>query len=272
MPLEKVYYWPQWFTKTLSKKERLAIDKKFIEKLGHGNIFLWRALNLYDDILDGDGPPEILPLANSYYRRWLEIYYRLGLPPDFYRLFNRLISDLDTANRRETRQDAAQNIKRLPRFGNLLLLSKKSLPLSCGPLAILASLGYKTNSQRTQATLEFFRAALAAKQLSDDSYDWREDLATGKITMANVLVLKAAAEDRKRPDMLSEPSAANIFFTDYAAPRLKKAISDLRRRAEDCAQSAQIDPDSRFVKEIIGPLKKAVRTADRFQRRDVSPS
>jgi hypothetical protein len=257
MPLEKIYYWPRWFAETLSKKERLIINTGLIKKLGHGNILLWRALNLYDDILDGDKGPETLPLANSYYRRWLEIYYRLGLKPDFYKLFNRLISDLDVANRREIKRSR----KYQPRLTNPLSLARKSLPLSCGPLAILASLGYKANSQRTQATLIFFRAALAAKQLSDDAYDWREDLRAGKITMANALVLRAAAKNRKRPDTLSKPAFADVLFANYASPRLRKIILNLCRQAKKHAQSAHISPGSRFVQALIGPLEKAAKMA-----------
>ncbi len=83
MTLEKPYFWPEWFAAELDAGEKKKIKPKLILKLNRANLYLWRALNIYDDFLDGAGQAMRLPLANRYYRRFLEIYYRLNLKTDF---------------------------------------------------------------------------------------------------------------------------------------------------------------------------------------------
>ena len=101
MPTEKVYFWPQWFADSLPIQPKREISKAVIRKLGRANTYLWRALNIYDDFLDGRGRPSRLSAANQYYRRYFTICYSLKLPGDFYKLLTAVMDDLDTANREE---------------------------------------------------------------------------------------------------------------------------------------------------------------------------
>ncbi|HBA36596.1 TPA: hypothetical protein DCZ15_01845 [Candidatus Falkowbacteria bacterium] len=273
MPREKAYFWPEWFAAALPWHQRRLITPRLIAKLNRANLYLWRALNIYDDFLDGDGRPERLPRGNDYYRRFLDSYYRLNLRADFYLLFNRWLKDLDNCNRREILQNKItvdngkiNYSKNLPDFSDLKNPARKSLPLGLGPLAMLSVLGYSVNSPEAQQTVNFFRAACAAKQLSDDARNWREDLTDGRITAANVLVLRAAAERHLNLDLHQKSEIADLLFATQAAGEISENIRQLCRQARKAATKIGLSPDSRLITEILVPLESAVRKARQFHR------
>jgi hypothetical protein len=277
MKNEPAYFWPQWFlsglNQTENKKIKAArINNALLTKLNRGQFYLWRALNIYDDFLDGDGERQKLPQANSYLRRFLEIYYRLNLPADFYYLFNKIMADLEAANRAEVLESRLK-IKngrviipgRLPRFKNLAGLARKSLALALGPLALLALLGCRANSKKMRAALNFWRYALAAKQLSDDARDWFEDLRVGAITAANVLVLEVAQKRRLILDLDKKPEIVYGLFA-LATAEISGQIKNLCARAKKSACEADLNTNGRLLREIIGPLEKATEEADEFRK------
>jgi len=51
-----------------------SILKKDVILLGQANVLGWLAYTIYDDFLDEEGKPELLPLANMYLRRLIYIY------------------------------------------------------------------------------------------------------------------------------------------------------------------------------------------------------
>lgn len=289
MKIEKSYFWPQWFSEALmadeqktpggigrnikpSDRDKYNDRRALILKLNRANLYLWRALNIYDDFLDNDGRPEKLPSANTYYRRFLEIYYRLNLRPDFYSLFNKILTDLDAANREETirekikiKQGVIVAPPRLPSC-NLTSLARKSLALGLGPIAILSFLGYTAKDRKIKATLNFFRYALAAKQLSDDATDWSADLKKGVMTAANVLVLQAAKKRRLVLDLNRRPEVAHLLFVTGGAEKLAKQISGLGRLAKTEAAKIGLGAQSRLIKELITPLENAVVETENFRR------
>jgi hypothetical protein len=233
---------------------------------------LWRALNIYDDFLDGDGRSENLPTANSYYRRFLEIYYRLNLKSSFYCLFNKIIADLDEANRREVLYNKLK-IKngrifiprRLPNFPDLTKLSRKSLALGLNAIALLYISGAGKNSYKIRATLNFFRAALAAKQLADDAQDWLEDLEGGIITSANVLVLRAAKNHGLILNLRKNSKMAYLLFATEASAKLSIELGKLCQRAKSTAEKAGLNTQGPLIKNLINPLESGLREASEFR-------
>ena len=218
MSKENVYFWPEWLSVAPGPKKNKLITPALIKKLNQGQIYLWRALNIYDDFLDGEGVTEKLPLANIYLRQYLELYYRLNLPRNFYRQFNQILVAMERANQKEVRRPRLKIIKgrfysprSLPPFKNLTALSKKSLALALGPLAIMY-LQDEKDELKIKKILNFFRLALAAKQLADDAQDWLEDLNQGKITAANALVLKAARQQKLYLNWEEKPEIFYLLF------------------------------------------------------------
>ncbi len=266
--IEKAYFWPKWFIKSLSLSEQKSIPKKIINKLCYANLCLWRALNLYDDFLDGEGLPKNLPTANKYYRQFLKIYYQLKLSPGFYKIFEKIIDDLDYANRLEvsTKKLQIKNERvylppHLPYFSNLIDLSRKSLALSLWSIAIFDIIDSPKKSQNKQVALNFFRYALAAKQLSDDSCDWLDDLLAGVITPANILILRAAKKNKITLNYKKNPKIFYILFINEAAMKIATDIADLCLRAKQEGIKIGANKTSPLIRNLISPMEKKVKEA-----------
>jgi hypothetical protein len=272
MKVEKIYFWPKWFKDSLPPAEQSSIKPALINKLGRANLYLWRALNIYDDFLDNDGQPAKLPLANSYYRRYLEIYYRLNLKAGFYQLFDRIMVSLDSANQQEILQNRVKincgkidTPHELPIFTDLSWLAHKSLALGLGPIAILYSLSKTPKKSKIEVTLNFFRYALAAKQLADDSQDWFEDLQNGVITAANVSVLQAAKRRRLSLDLRRRPEVVYLLFATEATAKISHDLKKLCRRAKFYGAKINSNSDSRLITEVIGPIEVGLAEAAEFR-------
>lgn len=269
---EKVYYWPLWFSQLLSPKNQKKI-KKILPPLQTAQLFLWRALNIYDDFLDGEGKRSELPLANRYFRRYLEIHYQLDLSSDYYKLFDRVISNLESANIKEVlapklkiKNGLIIIPKNLPGQKNLAYLSAKSLALTFGPLALLSSLGYKTSGKKMKASLDFFKYALAAKQLADDSYDWLEDLANGFITAANTPILRAAKNKKIKLNLKKRPEIAQLLFAEKASPIIIRELERLCRAARREMKKINAENDNILLTKIIAPLEKSCQEVKNFKK------
>jgi len=270
MTREKVYYWPLWFSKLLSQKEQKKI-KKILPKLQTAQLFLWRALNIYDDFLDGEGKRAELPRANNYFRRYLEIHYQLNLSSDYYQLFNKVIGNLEKANINEVLapklkiKDGLVTVpKKLPSWKNIINLSDKSLALALGPLALLSALGYKTTDQKMKAGLNFFKYALAAKQLADDSYDWLEDLNHGFITAANTPILRAAGRKDIGLDFKNKPEILYLLFAQESSPIIIAEIEKFCKKAKQEIKKINKETNNFLLTKLILPLEKSCRAAEKF--------
>jgi len=268
---DQVYYWPIWLLTARAKGKNSKIKSSLLKKISQGQIYLWKALNIYDDFLDGSGQPNKLSRANAYLRRYLEIYYRLNLGKDFYRLFNSVFADLEKANQEEavqTHLEISQGQIIFPRvwpnFKNLTDLSRKSLVLALGPLVAANFLAERPDQGCRSAILDFFRFALAAKQLSDDACDWREDLENGAITAVNILILKKARQ-RHLTLNLQKPEVINLLFVSAAASQIAGHIKTLCWRARREAKKAGWLNNCALIREIIKPLENAVVKSEKFR-------
>jgi len=272
MKIEKASFWPDWFCLALPVEQQAKIEPSMLLKLGRANRYLWRALNIYDDFLDQEAQSTRLPLANGYYRRFLEIYYRLDLPGGFYQLFKNVMDDLDRANRQEV-QKYRLSIKngrltppqKIPSFANLVDLSRKSLPLGFGAIALLYLIKPKLKKTEITATINFFRYALAAKQLADDARDWLDDLKGGRITAANALVLRAAKKYQLPLDLRLQPEIFYLLFVQEASKKITADLSSLCRKTKKAATRIHLASDCRLLAEIIGPLETGLAEVSQFR-------
>ncbi|MFA5130889.1 MAG: hypothetical protein WC467_00520 [Patescibacteria group bacterium] len=249
---EEPYYWPLWLSLNLSAKNQKKA-KIILPQISRAQIFLWRALNIYDDFLDGEARPENLPLANQYYGDFLETHYRLSLTDDYYRLFNRIIKNLNTANRAEA----------LKSFGAFPAVYK-SLALALGPLALLSFCGYKMNDTLSRATLNFFRHILATKQLADDSLDWLEDLKNGLITDANRPIILAAKKQKIKIDLERAPETAYLLYATEASPLIIKNLKSHCRSARRELIRIGGEKPAALIK-LITPFEKSCQEVEAFR-------
>jgi hypothetical protein len=270
MPKEEAYYWPVWFSEILNEQEKINI-KNVLPKIQAAQIFLWRALNIYDDFFDGLGKPIELSKANKYFRDFLEIHYRLDLSNDYYDLFKKIFNNLDKTNQLEisSQKLTISNNKliiptKLPKNKTLTFSAKKSLALALGSLALLFFLGDKKSNLRIKSSLNFWRYALSAKQLADDSQDWLEDLKAGLITNANILVLRAAKNKKIEIDFKKRTELLYLLFAEEAAPIIIKNLKNLCRAARK--EMAKINPKFKItlLDKLILPIEKSCSKAEKF--------
>ncbi len=268
--IEKAYFWPLWFVKSLKTNQKEKIDNKLIKKLQTANLYLWRALNIYDDFLDESGKGEELPIANNYYRNFIEIYYNLKLENNFYKIFNEILSSLDKANQDEVR-NCHLEIKNkeidaktiLPKLSPLDQLANKSLALALGPVAICYYLKPKQDDNSAQNILNFFRYALSAKQLADDAKDCFTDLEQGFITKANIRIIQTAR--RLKLKLRLDSSLPYLLFNQNVSLAISYDLKYLCQQTRQRAQVAEIKMNSPLITEIILPIEQSLTKVDRFR-------
>lgn len=268
---EAVYYWPLWLSKSLSKKDQEKV-KKILPKIQRAQVFLWRALNIYDDFFDSAGQVVKLPQANKYLRNYLMIHYNLNLSSDYYRNLNNIFNTLDRANYNEITQvklkinnGIVQTPNKLPTVKNIRTLSDKSLALALGPIALLDYLSYSDSKKQIPAVLNFFRYALAAKQLADDSHDWFEDLRQGLITGANRPIIQAAKTMRLKLSISGSPVIANLLYAEVAAPLILCDLKRLCQLARKSLNKFDSNPKNILITKLIKPIEVSVLKAKRFR-------
>ena len=266
----KVSLWPSWFLDSIDKETKNNIKKNTLKKLAKGQLYLWDALNIYDDILDGTSGSEKLTDANGNFRCYLEIYYRLGLPNEFYKLFNYLLKNLEDSNKKESEQKKLKianglvtNSLRIKLPTDLKYLSNKSLPLCSGALAIIYLAGDKRSINKVPDLINFFEYALAAKQLSDDAKDWLEDFQSKSITYPIQLILNKARQKKININLTEEPTAIYLLFSEIA-PLISKEITLLCLKAKKAGKKLGLSKNSPLILNIIVPLEKSVEKAMKF--------
>lgn len=265
---EKAYYWPNWLAKSLDNNSQ-SPEKKFCQ----AQLALWRALNIYDDIIDGDNYQADLMSANRDFRKFLGAVYSSNLPPYFIKQADRIITIWEKINRQE-QQTPKLIIKdgeiKIPQHLSLTSSAdsgyQKSLPLAILPLAGAIKLKLISRPQELQHLFSFFKYALSAKQLADDASDWLSDLKNGKLNPVNYLVLEAAKKRKIKLNLKSRPEIAYLLFAENAGPRTAKNILNLCRRAEKEASRLKIKDSDPIIKFLTYPLTLAAKKVLNFQK------
>lgn len=266
MTKEKVYYWPDWLWASFNPRRPFPSSR-----LPAAQTYLWRAMNIYDDFLDGHPAPSRLILANSYFRRFLEIIYQTKLPPVFFSLFREIFSDFERSNQEEMKEKRLDIIAgkivlshTLPPLPDSLMLARKSLVLALAPLAATYPSGW-SNRLEAERIINFFRLALAAKQLSDDARDWEEDLRAGRLTAATAHILIKAAILGKNLDLKKRPEIPRLLFA-ASTIQLGREIQELCQKARKAGIRLGWKPDCAITKGLISPLEAAVQETNKFRR------
>jgi hypothetical protein len=169
-----------------SFKQQLAMPTKLFAQLGLANLYGWAAYTIYDDFLDDEGQPALLPTANVALRYALEAFEAsVSKDPAFQGFVHRTFDIIDNANAWEQTHCRFQYegqklvVAALPEFGDLQVLAERSLGHCLAPLAVLCLSGQGTDSAAFRHTEAALRHYLIARQLNDDAHDWQEDLQLG---------------------------------------------------------------------------------------------
>lgn len=263
MKFSPAYYWPHWLNSSLSEKKSKLIKYQRAQEQ------LWQALNIYDDFFDGSGQAVDLPQANIYYRNFLKTFYLSNTTEEFKKIGDKIIHELDLANKQEIkyhRINWKNSIPKLPKnmpdFSQLAHLSKKSLALALLPIAAI-SMDKKVNEK---ILVNFFRYALAAKQLSDDAKDWLEDLLAGKLTAVTFLVVQEGQKQKIKKHLYQKTAILHLLFAQGAAIPTCHNILKLCSLARKEASKLGIKEQAPIIKNLVLPLEKASHKSLRFSQ------
>jgi len=187
---------PQFFAESLIYQNPLK--RSDMTLLGAANFLNWMATIIYDDFIDEEGQPELLPVANVTNRLSLQLYNEV-VRHDMaaMRQVETWYTVVDQANAWEvqhTRMRVASDIitlTALPRYGNRHLLAQRALGHVVGPLLIARSIP-DANTAQTRQIAAALNQYLIARQINDDLHDWRKDVQAGQISAVVADMLRQA--------------------------------------------------------------------------------
>lgn len=216
------------FRDALGMKGR-KIPRATADRLALGSLYGWMAYTIYDDILDGDRGPFLLPCANVLLRKLARVYTSVAETiPAAQSLFDRTMNMIDAANAWEYERcridPKNRNLEsvRLPDFGDHRNCADRSIGHALAPLTLLAYLGYGPDAPEHKAARDFFRHYFIARQIHDDARDWEEDLRRGRINAIGALILSKFRKSAQK----SVSDASIIEFIPRLHAFFKQAVID----------------------------------------------
>ncbi len=212
--------WPLKILEDISVPATVLI-KKYAQRLGAAALYFWTAANLQDDLSDSDqAPKEYLPLANACWQAAWHLSFTSPSPLNLKisRHWQKNLLLVEAANFQELKNPQLIPTKKLAPAG-------KSAFLLAGPILLLACLNWTPKDQQKFNLAG--RYALAAKQLADDVYDYREDWQAGRRTAAHQ-GLKNLPDKNQLPAYYYR-QALNILNLSRRARTILKTVSALKQ-------------------------------------------
>lgn len=245
-PKHRITLLPQAFAQSLVIP--VTVSEQFYILLGLANLYGWMAYTIYDDFMDDEGRPPLLPVANFAMRSSVD-YFRQALPEHtgFQKLVAQTFNSIDAANAWELAH--CRSVTTLPRYGNRMKLAERSLGHGLTPIAVLLQSGQQLNAPPVKALQKAFRHYLIARQLDDDAHDWQDDFQNGHISYVVAEILRKA-----------QPPKMQAEFWYHTLPKLcgtmQEHITTARR---ELATITLLKPDNIIV-QLLDGLERSVQT------------
>lgn len=262
---------PRWFATSL--KESSPLQEKALDLLGLANAYGWLAYTIYDDFLDEEGKPRLLPAANAAMRRSMDGFIA-ALPADetFMAFVRRTFDTIDGANAWELTHCRLQYTEKelfidgkLPVFKGGDMLAARSLGHALGPLAVLKAAGHDTESAASRQIQTAIEHYLIARQLNDDCHDWQADIQRGQVSYAAAAVLRE----------LSLPTGNYAFsellprmqrqFWHRSLPRICKHMQKHITAGRESAVDSGLFRSVHVLDQLFDQLEASVQTTLRSQ-------
>ena len=212
--------WPLKILKDTSTPITAEI-RKYARCLSAAALYFWTAANLQDDLSDDDQTPKkYLPLANACWQTAWHLSFTSPSPLDLKTIkrWQKNLLLVEATNFQELKNPQLIPAKKLAPAG-------KSAFLLAGPILLLACLNWTTKDQQKFNLAG--RYALAAKQLADDVYDYREDWQTGRRTTAHQGLKNLPG--KKQLSAYYHQQALNILKLSHRARTILKTVSALKQ-------------------------------------------
>jgi len=272
---------PFYFLQTINDRHK-KIKENDILLLGVANVLGWLAFTIYDDFLDEEGNPKLLPLANIYLRRLTQIFDTAFIKNTaIASFFHSVLDNIEKANFWEISHcrvvvkngDIYIDVSKLPDYENLEQLAHKSLGHGLGSLTILLLLGYKRSDKEFTSLYSFFIHYLIAKQLHDDAHDWEKDLSKGHISFAVALLLKKAKEKKiittkKIKIKKIIPQLQKLFWYEIIKEMCLHIYSHVKK-AQDELESSSIILNKDVLEDLLMIYRKGADKALEEKKRTV---
>lgn len=180
---------PFWVAQALGRD----VSEDFLVRLGKANVFGWAAYTALDDVMDGDGGPELLPPAEIFLRRLSDEFSAIHPhKAEFQRWWRSILDRIDLANAEELA--TMRNPTSPPAMPEVRMFAERSLGHAIAPVAVMIECGHPLDSRETQALFEALRWYITARQLHDDAHDWETDLKRGQLNSASLRLAHPLAE------------------------------------------------------------------------------
>lgn len=257
---------PYFFRASL-RLPRNTIPDELVISLGLANLYGWIAYTIYDDFLDEEGAPKLLPVANICFKELIRLYENI-----FYnnkkwnKFFHNIIDSIESANAWEISHcRTGQKKLILPDYGNLSRLAERSIGHALGPAAILAYLKYGVSSKEVRNLRRFFNHFLIARQLHDDAHDWEIDLKKGHINSVGAMILKYYKKLNFQDNF---PELQKIFWQKTVGEVMETAVKHARLAEKSLKEIPIINSDL-LEEKLIKPLSIAAKNTLREQKETV---
>lgn len=225
-------------------------DRQVLIWLGAANVLNWAATIIYDDFIDEEGVPALLPIANTMHRLSLQAYAKaVEDEPELRQYVAGLCEIVDRANAWEVHHAratvAAGSIKlpALPEYGDRQVLAERALGHITGTLLLLRALPDvdKASFDHMEQALRHF---LIARQLNDDLHDWRKDLEVGQLSM---VVTNLLSEMQMKPGFYTLDVLVSKLEHCFRQTGLQTVCQQIKEHTTQCrsllAESRLTKPD-----------------------------
>ncbi|HJP96522.1 MAG TPA: prenyltransferase/squalene oxidase repeat-containing protein [Candidatus Saccharimonadales bacterium] len=246
-------------------RQPLLLKPEVINHLATANLYGWTAYTLYDDVLDGDAPPAVLPAANVAMRRSVH-HFEQAAPDNAAWLahLDQVFTTMDSANAWETAHcrfaihDQQIAIGALPKFGKRQQLANRSLGHTLVPAGVLAAAGILPQDSRAQKLQEALCHYLIAKQLNDDAHDWEDDLRAGQNTYVVTHILRSLRIPPGTYDLEDLMAKSAHQFWHRSLPQICKTISlHIASSRQALTSSGLLKPDN-VVSRLLDSLDQVM--------------
>jgi len=228
---------PFLFHACLSPQEKKRISLELLQQLGYANLCGWISMTIFDHAMDREPLAfNNIPEALTCYQKTLEIYHRTySSKKEWMSFFQNHLheqtlfysQELDSTSIFEPK-DAA----------------KKSLPIALAVFIQLFLLDEKPSGSRFKYIHNFFLYFFAAKQLSDDIVDWKEDLEMHRNTPVTQL--------------LNEHTKTKQRFPKKVSNHLCNLVKDYLQTAEENLEKAHLYSSKPFY-DLLVQMKKELK-------------
>ncbi|MCF7820122.1 MAG: hypothetical protein K9M44_01475 [Candidatus Pacebacteria bacterium] len=203
LKLEKIKSSSLW--QEISLQAWLLDDKQILNLqenlyLSLGNIYIWLAYTLYDQVLDNQQIHH-LPLANFLLSQSLKNYYSVNLSLTWQNILEKVILKMETANYWEI--ENCQKIKefhspKIPALSDHLNSSRYKSLAHCLP-AIYLLLKYQSSSREEEINeiIALFSSLLLVRQIQDDLHDLEVDFSNRSLNLAIHFCLETSSKEIK---------------------------------------------------------------------------